>query len=74
MVIWEVMVGHGAPRQMSGKAVHSFDVEWKEGNVHGRTAMGGHGIFKVSVGPAMPYPSTPCWRATTETALWLFQG
>jgi hypothetical protein len=25
----------------------------------GRTARGGHGLLKVSTGPAMPYPSTP---------------
>jgi hypothetical protein len=27
---------------------------------------------KVSAGPAMPYPSTPCGQATPETALHLF--
>jgi hypothetical protein len=27
---------------------------------HGRMARGGHGIPKVSPGPAMPDPSTPC--------------
>jgi hypothetical protein len=30
----------------------------------GRMARGGHGLPKVSLGPAMPYPSTPCGRAT----------
>jgi hypothetical protein len=34
---------------------------------------GGHGLSKVSPGPAMPYPSTPCRLATPETALWPFQ-
>jgi hypothetical protein len=41
---------------------------------HGRMARGGHGLPKVSPGPAMPYPSTPCGRVTRETALWLFLG
>jgi hypothetical protein len=30
-------------------------------------ARGGHGLPKVSPGPAMPYPSTPCGWSTTET-------
>jgi hypothetical protein len=30
----------------------------------GRIASGGHGLPKVSPGPAMPYPSMPCGRAT----------
>jgi hypothetical protein len=34
---------------------------------HGRMARGGHGLPKVSLGPAMPHPSTPCERATPET-------
>ena len=37
-------------------------------------ARGGHGLPKVSPGPAMPDPSTPCGRATPETALRPFQG
>jgi hypothetical protein len=37
---------------------------------HGRIVMGGHGLLKLSLGPAMPYPSTPCRRATS----WLFEG
>jgi hypothetical protein len=40
---------------------------------HGRMTRGGHGPPKVSLGPAMLYPSTPCGRATPETALWPFQ-
>jgi hypothetical protein len=28
------------------------------------------GLHKVSLGPAMPDPSTPCGRTTLETALW----
>jgi hypothetical protein len=31
---------------------------------HGRMARGGHGLPKVSRRPDMPYPSTPCGRAT----------
>jgi hypothetical protein len=41
---------------------------------HGRMASGGHGLFKVLPGPAMPYPSTPCGRATPEMALRPFHG
>jgi hypothetical protein len=33
-------------------------------------ARGDHGLPKVSLGPAMPNPSTPCERATPETTLW----
>jgi hypothetical protein len=32
------------------------------------------GLTKVSFGPAMLYPSTPCGRATPQTALQPFQG
>jgi hypothetical protein len=32
-------------------------------------AKGGHGLPKVSPEPAMPNPSTPCERATPETAI-----
>jgi hypothetical protein len=39
---------------------------------HGRTARSGHGLPKFA--PAMLYSSTPCRRATPETALWPFQG
>jgi hypothetical protein len=35
---------------------------------------GGHGLPKVSPGPAMPYPFTPCRRVTPETTLQPFQG
>jgi hypothetical protein len=34
---------------------------------HRGMAKGGHGLPKVIPGPAMPYPSTPCKRATPET-------
>jgi hypothetical protein len=36
--------------------------------------MGGHGLLKVSPGPALRYPSTPCRRATPDRALWPFLG
>jgi hypothetical protein len=39
-----------------------------------RMARGIHGLTKVSLGPALPYPSMPCRRATPETALWMFLG
>jgi hypothetical protein len=41
---------------------------------HGRMARGGHGLFRVSPGPAMPYPSKPCGRAIPETNVRPFQG
>jgi hypothetical protein len=37
-------------------------------------ARGIHGHPKVTAGPAMPDPSTPCGRATPETALQAFRG
>jgi hypothetical protein len=36
-------------------------------------AKGGHGLSKLSLGPAMPDQSTPCRQANPETALRLFQ-
>jgi hypothetical protein len=36
--------------------------------LRGRIARGGHGFPKASLGPDMPDPSTPCGRATPETA------
>jgi hypothetical protein len=41
---------------------------------HSRTASGGHGLPKESLSHAIPYLSTPCRRATSETTLWPFQG
>jgi hypothetical protein len=41
---------------------------------HRRMGRGGHGLPKVSHGPAMPNPSTLCERATPETALRPFLG
>jgi hypothetical protein len=41
---------------------------------HERIARGGHGLPKVSFGPAMPDASTLCRLATPETALRLSQG
>jgi hypothetical protein len=40
----------------------------------GRNARGGHGLPKVSPGPATPYHSMPCGQATPGTVLQLFQG
>jgi hypothetical protein len=40
---------------------------------NGRKAGGGHGLPKISPKLAMPYTSTPCGRATPETALQSFQ-
>jgi hypothetical protein len=37
-------------------------------------ARGGQGLPKGSLGPAMPYSSTFCGRATPETVVQLFQG
>jgi hypothetical protein len=37
-------------------------------------ARGGHEFPIVSLEPTMPDPSTPCGRATPETALWPLQG
>jgi hypothetical protein len=47
-----------------------FDVSWRGlcidilAKVHGRMARGGHGLPKVSLGRAMPYPSMPYEQAT----------
>jgi hypothetical protein len=41
------------------------------GAAHKRMARGGQELPKVSSGPAMPYPLTPCRRATPETASWV---
>ena len=37
--------------------------------LHRHMGKSGHGLPKFSPGPAMPYPSMPWGRATTETAL-----
>jgi hypothetical protein len=41
---------------------------------HRHIAWGGHGLPKVSPGPAIPDPFAPCGRATPKTALRLFRG
>ena len=41
---------------------------------HRHMVRGGYGLPKVSPGPAMPDPSTPCRWATPEMAFWSFQG
>jgi hypothetical protein len=40
---------------------------------HGRMVRCGHGLPEVEPWPVVPDPSTPCRRATPDTALWLFQ-
>jgi hypothetical protein len=40
---------------------------------HRLMARGGHGLAKVSLGPAMPDIYTPYWRAIPETAFWPFK-
>jgi hypothetical protein len=37
-------------------------------NIHGRMARGGHELPKVSLGPTMPDPSTPCGQAICFTS------
>jgi hypothetical protein len=39
------------------------------GNTHGRMAKGGHGLPKLSPGPAMPDHFMPCGRATPNMAV-----
>jgi hypothetical protein len=36
---------------------------------HGRTARGGYGLHKVSLGPSRAYPSTPCGRVPVVARL-----
>jgi hypothetical protein len=45
---------------------------WPPWTNHRRMRRGGHGLPKVSPGPALPYPATPCELATPKTALWPF--
>jgi hypothetical protein len=35
-------------------------VKGRDEGKHGHMARGGHGLLQVSLGPTMPYPSTPC--------------
>jgi hypothetical protein len=57
---------HLSPYMLSSEMFTSHSRQTKEtlsGSLkyrHGRMARGGHGLPKVSLGPAMPYPSTPC--------------
>jgi hypothetical protein len=54
------------------------DVTWvqmyRQTGAYGKGWPTGHDLSKVSLGPAMPYPSTPCGRAAQEIALRPFQG
>jgi hypothetical protein len=62
------IVDDSISKSLAGKGQSQVGVE----SEHVRMARGVHGLPKVSPGPAMPYPSTPCGRATLETALQLF--
>jgi hypothetical protein len=50
---------------------HIVCITWLQ---HRLMAWGGHGLPKVSPGPAIPYPSTPCGQTTPKTSLQLPQG
>jgi hypothetical protein len=50
--------------------LNSHPHSWAYGKGWQGVARGG--LPKVSPGPAMPYHSMPCWRATPETASWPF--
>jgi hypothetical protein len=43
-------------------------VHWSHSSVYGHMARSIHGLPKVFLGPAMPYPSTPCGQANSKTA------
>jgi hypothetical protein len=42
--------------------------------MHRRMAGDGHGLLKVSLGPTMPYPSTPCGRPPLKRPHGCFRG
>jgi hypothetical protein len=56
--------GNGSAKNFSGTASLDLNEE------HRRIARVGHALPEVSLGPAIPYPSTLCGQATPETALW----
>jgi hypothetical protein len=58
----------------SEKVSHALEYEMAITGEHGCRARAGHGLSKVFLGLAMPYPSTPYGWATPKTALRLFQG
>jgi hypothetical protein len=45
-----------------------------EKEMNARMVRDGHGLPKVSPGPAIPDPSTHCKRTTPKMALWPFRG
>jgi hypothetical protein len=50
-------------REMPRKRCKEGEEERKgRRGMHGCMARGGHGLLQVSLGPTMPYPSTPCRR------------
>jgi hypothetical protein len=67
----EERVRHGAEHQAPLRAE---DLNRAAHSNHGRMARGGHGLPKVSSGPTMPDPSTPCGQAIPELNLRPFQG
>jgi hypothetical protein len=48
---------------------NSFQLDEFRVRYHGGMAKGGHGLSKVSPGPTMPDPSTPCGQATHKMAV-----
>jgi hypothetical protein len=46
-----------------------FSLSW----TYGKGLASGHGLYKVSPGPAMPNSFKPCRKATPDSALWSFQ-
>jgi hypothetical protein len=55
--------GNGSAKNFSGSTSLDLNEE------HRHMARVGHALPKVSLGPTVPYPSTPCGRATPETTL-----
>jgi hypothetical protein len=55
-------------------AICAAVVQFGCGIPQGRVAGGGHGLLKVSLGLAMPYPSTSCGWTTPETDSRPFRG
>jgi hypothetical protein len=54
--------------RVSTNVESSQSQSWQQSPSPGRMARGGHGLPKVSLRLAMPYPSMPCGWAIPETA------
>jgi hypothetical protein len=64
-VCFGVSLEADAPTDASGAHGRLLDQVRQLGHGdHGRMERGGHGLPKISRGPAMPYPSTPCGQTT----------